>query len=68
MLSLGLTSAAAMAARNPAAPPPIRRTSCEEASTDSPHGFSVQGERRGLAKTHIVLPEEVKSKWNLMRR
>src|SRR5215472_12525667 len=33
MLSLGLVSAAAMAARKPAPPPPTRRMSCELVST-----------------------------------
>jgi hypothetical protein len=36
MFSFGLSWAAAMAARNPAAPPPMSRTSWEKASIDSP--------------------------------
>src|SRR5271165_2026940 len=41
MLSLGLTSAAAIAARSPAPPPPTRSTSCDEASM-IPHGGCVR--------------------------
>src|SRR5436305_10157046 len=55
MRSLGLTSAAAMAARRPAPPPPTRSTSCEETSMVPTSRQVGSRTNRGRVR-HIVLP------------
>src|SRR5271165_2601977 len=57
MLSLGLTSAAAMAARRPAPPPPTRRMSCDRISMES----------RYPRASHILPRIAFRCKWNYRR-
>src|SRR5713226_10594090 len=56
MRSFGLTSAAAMAARSPAPPPPIRRTSCDEASMALPKSGNARRAAFDRAQVRHILP------------